>query len=298
MPRQSGGLPFTPIGAMLAGEVGSRGSTAAAQSAEAATAAVNACLRRIQHLGRDASQPWRDNRDHLGKRRRAAIWQTRCGRDRLLSLLPCRRAGSCRCQAGIEKAFSPRCAGQPRASSTATGPRSSRLDGCKLVSHRLHVGRAVRRRSRSGAPSRAAGHHCRCRGLDFLEQLKLERLEEAHQRGASAMCSSCIYSPNDIGDFQSGGLTHQGLTEFGAEVIRACRTGLLHLAMSRMRPKRWRSKRSRSRLKPLLLSHTALAGSPAMGPNSAERPASQPGSRACHRRDRRIGRHLAFLSQP
>jgi membrane dipeptidase len=30
------------------------------------------------------------------------------------------------------------------------------------------------------------------------------------------------YTPNDIGDFQTGAITHQGLTAFGAEVIRAC----------------------------------------------------------------------------
>ena len=57
-------------------------------------------------------------------------------------------------------------------------------------------------------------------GLDFLDG-KLERLEEAHRRGIRHV-QLVHYTPNDIGDFQTGAVTHQGLTEFGAEVIRAC----------------------------------------------------------------------------
>src|SRR5712692_1199842 len=57
-------------------------------------------------------------------------------------------------------------------------------------------------------------------GLDFLET-KLDRLEEAHLRGVRHL-QLVHYTPNDIGDFQTGTVTHQGLTAFGAEVIRAC----------------------------------------------------------------------------
>ena len=57
-------------------------------------------------------------------------------------------------------------------------------------------------------------------GLDFLDG-KLERLDEAHQRGLRHL-QLVHYTPNDIGDFQTGAVTHNGLTEFGAEVIRAC----------------------------------------------------------------------------
>ena len=57
-------------------------------------------------------------------------------------------------------------------------------------------------------------------GLDFLE-MKLERLEEAHQRGVRHV-QLVHYTPNDIGDFQTGSITHEGLTPFGAEVIRTC----------------------------------------------------------------------------
>jgi len=73
------------------------------------------------------------------------------------------------------------------------------------------------------------------------------------------------YTPNNIGDFQTGAITHQGLTEFGAEVIRACdRLGLVcdvaHATEDMAR------QAVKVATKPLLLSHTAISGSPAMGP--------------------------------
>src|SRR5262249_25247314 len=57
-------------------------------------------------------------------------------------------------------------------------------------------------------------------GLDFLE-MKLERLPEAHQRGGRHV-QLVRYTPNHISDFQTGSITHEGLTPFGAEVIRTC----------------------------------------------------------------------------
>jgi membrane dipeptidase len=57
-------------------------------------------------------------------------------------------------------------------------------------------------------------------GLDFLDR-KLERLEESYRRGVRTM-QLVHYTPNDIGDFQTGTVTHNGLTPFGADVIRAC----------------------------------------------------------------------------
>ena len=100
-------------------------------------------------------------------------------------------------------------------------------------------------------------------GLDFLEA-KLERLEEAHRRGIRHL-QLVHYTPNDIGDFQTGAVMHQGLTSFGAEVIRVCNRlgfvcdvarateGMVNQAVD-------------VATKPLLLSHTALVGSQAMGP--------------------------------
>ena len=57
-------------------------------------------------------------------------------------------------------------------------------------------------------------------GLDFLEH-KPERLEESYRRGVRTM-QLVHYTPNDIGDFQTGAVSHGGLTPFGADVIRTC----------------------------------------------------------------------------
>jgi membrane dipeptidase len=99
-------------------------------------------------------------------------------------------------------------------------------------------------------------------GLDFLET-KLERLEEAHKRGVRHL-QLVHFTPNDIGDFQTGAITHQGLTEFGAEVVRAChRLGFVcdvaHATEATVK------QAAKVATKPLLLSHTAVAGSRAMG---------------------------------
>ena len=100
-------------------------------------------------------------------------------------------------------------------------------------------------------------------GLDFLET-KLERLEEAHQRGVRHV-QLVHYTPNDIGDFQTGAVTHRELTPFGAEVLQAChRLGFVcdvaHATEDTVK------QAVKVATKPLLLSHTALAGSRAMGP--------------------------------
>lgn len=102
-------------------------------------------------------------------------------------------------------------------------------------------------------------------GLDFLE-MKLERLEEAHERGVRHL-QLVHYTPNDIGDFQTGAVIHHGLTSFGAEVIRAChRLGFVcdvaHATEDTV------MQAVKVATKPLLLSHTALSGSKAMGPTS------------------------------
>ena len=99
-------------------------------------------------------------------------------------------------------------------------------------------------------------------GLDFLEK-KLERLEESYQRGVRHM-QLVHYTPNDIGDFQTGAVTHNGLTPFGADVIRACnRLGIVcdvaHATEDLVK------QAVKVSSKPLLLSHTALQGSKAQG---------------------------------
>ena len=100
-------------------------------------------------------------------------------------------------------------------------------------------------------------------GLDFLET-KLERLEDAHKRGVRH-AQLVHYTPNDIGDFQTGAVTHNGLTAFGAEAIRAChKLGMVcdvaHATEDTVK------QAVKAATKPLLLSHTALLESRAMGP--------------------------------
>jgi membrane dipeptidase len=112
---------------------------------------------------------------------------------------------------------------------------------------------------KAGAPAIIAD----VEGLDFLDG-RLERLEEAHRRGIRHV-QLVHYTPNDIGDFQTGPFTHRGLTEFGAEVIRACdRLGFVcdvaHATEDMAK------QAVRVATKPLLLSHTAMLGSRAMGP--------------------------------
>jgi membrane dipeptidase len=72
------------------------------------------------------------------------------------------------------------------------------------------------------------------------------------------------YTPNDIGDFQTGAITHRGLTEFGADVIRAChRLGFVCDVAHATGDTAKQAVKVATR--PLLLSHTAVAGSRAMG---------------------------------
>jgi membrane dipeptidase len=100
-------------------------------------------------------------------------------------------------------------------------------------------------------------------GLDFLEG-KLERVRECHARGVRHV-QLVHYTPNDIGDFQTGEVVHNGLTAFGADVIRECnRLGLVvdvaHATEAMV------MQAVKVATKPVLLSHTALQGSQAMGP--------------------------------
>jgi membrane dipeptidase len=100
-------------------------------------------------------------------------------------------------------------------------------------------------------------------GLDFLDG-RLERLEEAHRRGIRHV-QLVHYTPTDIGDFQTGPITHRGLSEFGAEVIRAChRIGFVCDVAHATEDMAVNAVKVATR--PLLLSHTALLGSRAMGP--------------------------------
>jgi membrane dipeptidase len=123
---------------------------------------------------------------------------------------------------------------------------------------RILTGNDVKAAHAAGAPAIIMD----IEGLDFLER-KLERLEESYRRGVRTM-QLVHYTPNDIGDFQTGAVTHNGLTPLGADVIRACnRLGVVvdvaHATADTVK------QAAKAASRPLLLSHTALRGSKAQG---------------------------------
>jgi membrane dipeptidase len=249
------GIALPPIGAMLAGEVGPRGSTAAARSAEAATAAVDALRRYISvdvhsHGGTTGITSKAPPSGDLAEAMRAGSLAVACLAD--VPDLPVLGRNE-----GVLAAVRRPAQGELYRYHL---DRLAWMD--KLVSHGLRralCAADLEAAHRAGQPAIIAD----VEGLDFLE-LKLERLEEAHQRGVRHV-QLVHYTPNDIGDFQTGAVTHQGLTEFGAEVIRACdRLGFVcDVAHA---TEEMAKQAVKIATKPLLLSHTALAGSPAMGP--------------------------------
>lgn len=99
-------------------------------------------------------------------------------------------------------------------------------------------------------------------GCDFLDG-KLERIEEAVQRGIRVI-QLVHYIPNDIGDFQTGPVVHNGLTQFGATVVRELNRFRVVIDVAHASEEMVRGV-ANATSKPLLLSHTALQGSRAMG---------------------------------
>jgi membrane dipeptidase len=245
------------VGAMLAGGAGPRGSTQAARTAET-TAAALAVLRNAISV---------DVHSHGGST--GITSKTPPSGD----LSGAMRAGSLAVACLADVPDWPVLARRPEgglAAIRAPAPGELyryHLDRLAWMDE-LVAGHGVRRAL--NAADLEAAHQARepaiiadVEGLDFLEG-KLERLEEAHRRGIRHV-QLVHYTPNDIGDFQTGAVTHQGLTEFGAEVIRACdRLGFVcdiaHATEDMAK------QAVKVATKPLLLSHTAVLGSRAMGP--------------------------------
>src|SRR5438270_751049 len=205
---------FTPIGAMLAGEGGPRGSTAAARSAETAAAALAVLRKSISvdvhsHGGKTGITSKAPPSDDIANAMRAGSLAVACladvpdgpvlGRDAAGALAAIRTP-------------------EPGQLYRHHLDRLAWMD--ELVAHhgvrRALSAADLETAHRTGQPAIIGD----VEGLDFLDG-KLERLEEAHQRGLRHL-QLVHYTPNDIGDFQTGTVTHDGLTEFGAEVIRAC----------------------------------------------------------------------------
>jgi membrane dipeptidase len=248
---------LTPVGAMLAGAVGPRGSTTAAQTAETASAALEVLRKSVSV----------DVHSHGGK---TGITSKAPPNDELANAM---RAGSLAIACLADVPDGPILGRNTEGVLAATRtPEPGEL-------YRHHLERLAwmdeivakhRLRRALTAPDIEAAHGAGqpaivmdIEGLDFLE-MKLERLEEAHHRGVRH-AQLVHYTPNDIGDFQTGVVTHDGLTPFGAEVIQAChRLGVVcdvaHATEDTVK------QATKVATKPLLLSHTALLGSRAMGP--------------------------------
>jgi len=251
------GPPLASVGAMLAGAGGPRGSTEAARSAET-TAAALAVLRGSisvdvhSHGGRTGIASKAPPNDDLANAMRAGSLAVAC-----LADVPDWPVLGRTAEGALAAVRTP----QP---GELYRHHLDRLAWMDVLVADHGVRRALRAADleiahQTGEPAIIAD----VEGLDFLDG-KLERLEEAHQRGIRHV-QLVHYTPNRIGDFQTGAVTHQGLTEFGAEVIRAChRLGFVcdvahateGMAMAAVKVA----------TRPLLLSHTAVLGSPAMGP--------------------------------
>jgi membrane dipeptidase len=249
-------MSLASVGAMLAGEVGPRGSTKAARTSENAGAALDVLRNAISvdvhsHGGRTGITSKAPPNGDLPRAMRAGSLATAC-----LADVP----------------------DWPVLNRTAAGGLAAVRAPAPGELYRYHLGRlawmdelvaghGVRRAlcaadleaaHKAGEPAIIAD----VEGLDFLD-MKLERLEEAHRRGIRHV-QLVHYTPNDIGDFQTGAITHQGLTEFGAEVIRACdRLGFVCDIAHATEDMAKQAVKLAS--KPLLLSHTAVLGSRAMG---------------------------------
>ena len=251
------GSMLTSVGAMLGGGGEPRGSTAAAETAATASAALGVLRKSISvdvhtHGGATGITSKAPPGDDLANGMRAGSLAIACLADVPDGPILGRNA------AGVLAA---RRAPEPGELYKHHLERLAWLDQM-VANHGLHralTAADLEAAHAAGQPAIVAD----IEGLDFLE-MKLERLEEAHRRGVRHV-QLVHYTPNDIGDFQTGAVTHQGLTEFGAEVIRAChRLGFVcdvaHATEDTVK------QATKVATKPLLLSHTALFESRAMGP--------------------------------
>ncbi len=113
------------------------------------------------------------------------------------------------------------------------------------------------RAARAGQPSLIVASE----GADFLEG-RIERLDEAYERWALRHLQLTHYRPNELGDIQTEPAVHDGLTTFGAEVIRRCNTmgivvDVAHGTFELVK------KAAAVTTRPLVLSHTSLTTRPA-----------------------------------
>jgi membrane dipeptidase len=203
----------TSIGAMLAGEVGPRGSTAAARTAETASAALDVLRKSISvdvhtHGGKTGITSKAPPNDDLANAMQAGSLAVACLADVPDGPILGRNAQV------LVALRTP----EPGELYRHHLERLAWLD--EMVAHhglrRALCAADLEAAHKAGQPAIVAD----VEGLDFLDG-KLERLDEAYQRGIRHL-QLVHYTPNDIGDFQTGAVMHQGLTSFGDEVIRVC----------------------------------------------------------------------------
>jgi membrane dipeptidase len=250
-------MAATSVGAMLAGSGGPRGSTAAARTAETTYAALDVLRKAVSvdvhtHGGKTGITSKAPPSDDLANHMRAGSLAVACLADVPDGPILARNAAG-----ALAAVRTP----EPGELYRHHLERIAWMDEM-VASHgvrRALSAADIEAAHKVGQPAIVAD----VEGLDFLDG-KLERLEEAHQRGIRHL-QLVHYTPNDIGDFQTGAITHRGLTEFGAEVIRAChRLGFVCDVAHATRDMAKQAVKIAT--KPLLLSHTAVAGSRAMGP--------------------------------
>ena len=195
---------LTSFGAMLGGGAGPRGSTAAAQTAETASAALDVLRKSISvdvhtHGGTTGITSKAPPSDDLANGMRAGSLAVACLADVPDGPVLGRNA------AGVLTALR---TPEPGLLYKHHLERLAWVDEM-VAKHGLR--RALTAADLEAA--HAAGQPAivtDIEGLDFLET-KLERLEEAHKRGVRH-AQLVHYTPNDIGDFQTGAITHNGLT--------------------------------------------------------------------------------------
>lgn len=121
---------------------------------------------------------------------------------------------------------------------------------------------AALRAAKAAAPSLIIA----AEGGDFLEG-RIERVEEALRLYGMRHLQLTHYRPNELGDIQTEPPVHNGLTEFGADVIRQCNAlgivvDVAHGTLDLVK------RAAEVSSKPLVISHTSLTGQP--GPRSRQ----------------------------
>jgi len=196
-------MGLAPVGALLAGEVGPRGSTGAARAAENASAALDVLRTSISvdvhtHGGKPGISSEAPPSDDFANAMRAGSLVVACLADVPDGPILGRNA-----EGSLAVVRTP----EPGELYRHHLDRLAWMD--ELVANH-GVRRALctadlEAAHKAGQPAIVAD----VEGLGFLDG-KLERLEEAHQRGIRHL-QLVHYTPNDIGDYQTGAVTHQGL---------------------------------------------------------------------------------------